>query len=85
MNEKTRYAAIKIMSDLRDLNLTSQELSEALTLAWCGVNVAAYKIYENAIIAKKTDAVEGLNWEEFLRLSIEQIKLRCKIMRAEMG
>lgn len=81
MNDKTRHAAIKVMSNLQDLNLTVQELSEALTLAWCSANAAVFKIYEKAVSEKKIDAVKGMNWEEFIRLNIGTINLRCKIMR----
>lgn len=83
MNEKTRAAAISLMNQLQDLELSPQEVAESVALAWCGTIAASYRIYERGVEKKKVDPVEGMTWEEFIRLNLDQLKARLEKMRAE--
>lgn len=83
MNEKTRAAAISVMNQLQVLDLSPQELTESLALAWCGTISASYRIYERGVEKKQIDSVKGMSWEEFIRLNLDQLKARLKKMWEE--
>jgi hypothetical protein len=83
MSEKAKFASISIMNLLKELNLSAQEIPNALSLAWCGTITATYKMYERGVKEKEIDAVEGMTWEEFIRLNLDQLKERCEKMRSE--
>lgn len=80
MSEKVRFASIKMMTYLQDLELSPKELSDAIALALCGTLTASYKAYERGVEEKKCDAVDGMTWEEFIRLTTENIKFKCDEM-----
>lgn len=83
--ENSRNAAIVIMNSMKDLGITPQEAAEALGLAWCGTLNASYKIYEAHVKETKAHEVKGMTWEEFLNLSLDSLKLRSTMMRAELS
>ena len=71
------------MGLLQNLDLSAQELTESLALAWCGTIAASYRVYERGVARKQVDPVEGMTWEEFIRLNLDQLKARCQKMREE--
>lgn len=83
--ENSRNAAIVIMDSMKDLGITPQESAEALGLAWCGTLNASYKIYETHVKETKTDELKGMTWEEFLNHSLDSLKLRSSMMRADLS